>query len=186
MVANHLPPVEFLRECFSYDPLTGEFRWLKRPVEHFANLGTSRRWNSKMAGKRAFPDRGDGYAVGGITYEGQHTLVLGHRVAWKMHHGEEPPEVVDHRDKNPSNNRISNLRAATMFLNHGDEVKKAAGLLPKGVHKDRSKSKFVARIRTADGRKSLGTFKTPEAAHAAYCEAGKTKYGEFFGSAQTP
>ena len=28
-------PVEYLRECFHYDPETGELTWKERPLSHF-------------------------------------------------------------------------------------------------------------------------------------------------------
>jgi len=43
--------------------------------------------------------------------------VMAHRLAWLLHYEEEPPEVIDHRDGDPLNNRIDNLRSASVSQN---------------------------------------------------------------------
>ncbi len=80
--------------------------------------------------------------------------------------------MVDHKDGNPLNNRWANLRLADESLNgqnqrraHRDSKTGLLGVFPK-------RDKFAAQITTPDGRRhTLGSFKTAEAAHAAYIEA---------------
>ena len=45
-----------------------------------------------------------------------------HRLAWLYVHGEPVPDVIDHADGNPLNNRISNLRAATFAGNRANSI----------------------------------------------------------------
>jgi HNH endonuclease len=87
---------------------------------------------------------------------------------------------LDHKDRNPSNNRISNLREATSSQNTANSKKKNGSrnglrgteLVPSGS--------WQARINSSSKKAYLGTFDTPEEAHAAWCKAAKAIYGEFF------
>ena len=89
------------------------------------------------------------------------------------------PILIDHRDRNRLNNRWGNLRNATKaqnIVNSGVRNDNRLGL--KGVR--RNTRGYMARI-FIDGRSNyLGTFSTPEAAHAAYCAAASARWGEFF------
>ena len=90
-----LPPLETLREVFSYDPETGALTW-KVTQGPNARAGTP---------------------PGGLDYKGYIVFQLNgrnlkaHRVAWYMHHGADPgPLLVDHINRNRSDNRAANLR----------------------------------------------------------------------------
>lgn len=80
---------------------------------------------------------------------------------------------VDHRNREGKDNRVVNLRWAT----HAENLLNRPGWsktgLPKGVYKRGARYEAVFR------RHSLGTFATPEEAHAAYVEAG-TAHSPFF------
>jgi hypothetical protein len=150
---------EILRELLDYDPETGVFTWL--------------------AGRRA------GKIAGGFRSDGYHTISIGssrryfaQRLAFLYVYGRWPAEDVDHIDGNPSNNAIVNLREATRSQNLQNKRSRSntsSGL--KGV--TWQGRKWVARIKR-DGRNDyLGSFKTAEEAHAAYCAAAREAYGEF-------
>lgn len=162
-----LPPVAQLRELLEYEPETGVLRWRYRK-------GTRATWNTRFAGKPA----GKAEKHGHIRLQICNTSYFAHRVIWKMVYGREPPHEIDHRDQDPSNNRIENLRAATSRQNMQNR---------KGWGKERLKgvSRAGKRFRAVagdgkGGAKHLGMFDTPEQAHAAYCRYAAERHKEFF------
>ena len=92
-----------------------------------------------------------------------------HRFLWEQRYGE-APELIDHINRNPKDNRFRNLRAANKKLNAVNSSKKSQSGLPAGVkHKTHCRTRpYQARI-TQDGKdRSLGMYRTPEEAGAAY------------------
>jgi hypothetical protein len=88
--------------------------------------------------------------------------------------------VCDHRDGEGLNNRRGNLRACT----HGENLRNSrlsrrssSGL--KGAHFHPRDKVWVGAIRVNNKQIHLGTFKTKEDAHDAYCVASKKYHGEF-------
>jgi hypothetical protein len=153
-----------LREVLDYDPNAGTFTWRKRLSAYApgAVAGCS-------SGK-------DGYIQINIDCR----AYLAHRLAWFYTHGEWPAEAVDHIDGDGANNRLSNLRLATPLQNQMNKRrhrKTTAGL--KGVARNRHGGKWSARIRVEGRRLTVGSFDTPEEAHAAYVAAARYYYGDY-------
>ena len=46
-------PLEFIKDCFSYDADTGELLWKNRPLDHFYDKAAQSSFNKKLAGKQA-------------------------------------------------------------------------------------------------------------------------------------
>jgi HNH endonuclease/AP2 domain len=111
---------------------------------------------------------------------------LVHRLVFYNRHGWCPTQI-DHIDGDKTNNRPENLRAATNSQNQANAPKHKThkGRPPsarlKGVVK-RTDQRWIAQIRISGKQTYLGTFKTEDAAHAAYCEAAKRAQGPFFNS----
>lgn len=172
-----LPTPEELRQLLRYEPETGKLFWLPRPVEMFKTKRAHGMWNTRFAGKEAFTAIGaHGYRCGVVNYKG----LLAHRVVWAIHYGSWPEDQIDHIDSDRLNNRIGNLREATAYENmhnRGRQVNNKSGY--KGAHWNSGAKAFEARIRCEGRRVYLGLFSSPEAAHAAYCEAAEKYHGEF-------
>lgn len=107
--------------------------------------------------------------------------VLTHILVWELVNGQIPDGMtIDHKDNNPLNNRIENLRLATKAEQAYNRSRNKTNLTGfKGVAKKAGESKFSARIR-ADGKNHhIGMFDTAEQAHQAYCEASLKLHGLF-------
>ncbi|VVE76535.1 pathogenesis-related transcriptional factor and ERF protein [Pandoraea captiosa] len=86
---------------------------------------------------------------------------------------------VDHRDMNPLNNTRANIRLCTPSENVCNRPAmrtnktgfKGVSRLPNG--------RFQAQIKAGPTKLYLGSFATPEEAHAAYRQAADTYHGEF-------
>jgi hypothetical protein len=101
-----------------------------------------------------------------------------HRIVWNLVTGRWPDKSIDHADLNRSNNKFGNLREVSHSLNMRNCRVRShnkcglKGSSPKG-------NKFRAQI-SIDGRtKFIGTFNSPEEAHAAYLATAKRMFGDF-------
>lgn len=84
-----------VRDRFAYDSQTGA-------ITRKTSQG---RWK---AGEQVGYVNKRGYLVVQL---GKNNLVYGHRLAWFLHYGEQPPHTLDHINQDKSDNRIANLRA---------------------------------------------------------------------------
>jgi hypothetical protein len=143
-----MPAFETLQERFEYEPDTGLLRF---------KVGPNRRYK---AGDIAGTTQDNGYVV--VTLAKRPLLV--HRVAWKLMTGEEPPVAIDHKDRNRSNNRWSNLRASDMQRNQGNRI---------GRGTRRTKWGWEA----WGGGNYLGTYNTEKEAHQTYVQWHLSYFG---------
>jgi len=100
------------------------------------------------------------------------------RLAWLYVHGELPTSLVDHINLDPLDHRIANLRLATKAQNSANATKRkhnTSGF--KGVF--RRGDRWRAQISSQKVKYFLGSYSTPEAAHAAYTNAARRLHGEF-------
>lgn len=168
--------LEYVRECLTYDPDTGEFRWRQRPLSHFATARGANVFNTQYAGTEAGciqPRKRTAYRrirIDGCGYKA-------HRLAWLLHHGEWPSDQIDHLDGDGLNNRIDNLRVVSNRVNNQNkrmQLNNTSGVT--GVLWAEDKQKWRAVIWVDGRRKHLGYYDTFEEAVAARLEA-EQKYG---------
>lgn len=89
-------------------------------------------------------------------------------------------QVVDHKNRNGTDNRRPNLRPAsyTQNLYNARPRKSKSGL--KGASWQAGSNKWRAQIKLATGKRlHLGLFSSKEAAHEAYAKAATEYFGEF-------
>lgn len=177
-----LPPLSILHECFEYDPQTGDLRWRERPDDHFPSLNIARTWRTRFAGKIA----GSPTEVSSdkrlwqinLAVDGVRLRLFAHRVAFKLMTGRDPDGDVSHRNGDTLDNRWCNLREITRSELMATVPSPAGRSLPRGVSVNGLG--FSARIRDGSKTRHLGTFPTPEEAHAVYCVVGRRLRGPFF------
>ena len=107
-------------------------------------------------------------------------LLRMHRVIWFAYTGLWPPELIDHINGVPGDNRVSNLRLATYAQNNRNaRLRKDNKTGFKGVN-IRSCGKYQASCTDSRGvLKHLGLFATAAEAHSAYIECSRREHGEF-------
>lgn len=151
-----------------YEPETGEFIWISPPKNHpdlylkpAGSPVSSRKktyWAIQIDGKK--------YKRG--------------RLAILFSTGN-LPDVVDHINGDSTDDRISNIRAATVIQNswnHKTRAKKSSCVM--GIRQLKN-GKFQARISCNKKHISLGTFGSEADANSAYKAARKSYFGEFHG-----
>jgi hypothetical protein len=149
-----LPAAEELWQLFSLDPFTGDLYRLhpRNEAETLASRSS-----------------GDGYKRVRIG----RTKFKAHRLVWAWVHGADPKHLdVDHVKGKHAGNAPWNLRLATRAQNTGNQASR-------GWDYDARSGKYQARIRHNYRCISLGSYKTPEEAAAAYKKAALELRGEF-------
>lgn len=160
--------IERLRRSLRYVPETGDLVWKERP----GDLA----FNSRFAGRKA-GSLVRGYLM--ITFGPENARVYVHRIVMALATGRWPEGEVDHIDGDKTNNRLENPRHATSREN-GRNKRSVLGEVPlKGVTFERELGKYRARIKTSEGRKSLGLFSEAKTAAEAYDRAALSAHGEF-------
>lgn len=142
----------YLKEILRYDETTGVFSWVKHKPQQRKDIPPG------------FVNK-DGYHIIKIN----HKAYKAHRLAWLYVHGEFPSIFVDHINRNRSDNRIANLRLATMSENlHNIEKSKnnTTGYL--GVSYSKTAKKYVANLTVNRVPYFLGYFDSAKEASIAY------------------
>lgn len=159
-----VPDVEFMRSILDYDAESG-----------FFTRKTMRSSNAEV-----------GDVAGSVGKSGYRRIwmldryYLAHRLAWLCTYGEWPALHIDHINGAKDDNRIANLRLATRSQNVSNRPKLSTNTSGfKGVTWDKSSRLWCAKIGALGRVTVIGYYKSPEMAHAAYCEAALKYHGEF-------
>jgi HNH endonuclease/AP2 domain len=151
---------ELIRETFDYQD--GKLIWKKSK-------------KTDVVGKVAGAVGGRGYVD--IKINGK--IHKAHRLIYILHHGH-APEMIDHRDCDKTNNRIENLRPATVsqnVCNREAPANSTSGI--KGVRFHQRDKKWIAYAKINGKQKHLGTFESVDAAAIAATAARKELHGEY-------
>lgn len=154
-----------LKSLLSYDPETGNFIWL-------INASS----NARIGDIAGHLRKRDGYTLIRINEKGYQA----HRLAWFYVHGVWPA-LIDHKDRNKSNNALSNLREATTSQNAMNA--KATCLNTsgyRGVTWNKASGKWQAQSRLNGRNHYLGLFESAPEASEAYEDFCKKHHGQFF------
>jgi hypothetical protein len=158
--ARELPSQEELWEMFSYEPETGDL----------TNIATGH-----VYGARKNPGKGRAFHIqvfiDGVPYKA-------HRIIWTMVNGPIPKDMtIDHINLDGRDNRISNLRLATMRQQMQNR-REWAGTGVKGVYL-RSDGRIYSNITVNGKTLYIGSFATVEEAAAAYAKESLKYCGHF-------
>lgn len=173
--------VAMLKMLLSADFEAGRLFWKARTPDLFTDGGhtaqhTCAKWNSKNAGYEAFTCLSDGRFEGRIFRR----LYRAHRVLWALHSGSWPALEIDHINRNPSDNRIENLRECSHAENTMNRSANRSGTSNfLGVHFDRRRGAWIASICPNRKHIHLGRFSSEVSAAMAYDVAAKIHYGKF-------
>lgn len=152
---------ERLKSVLDYNPETGVFVW-KEWRGGTAYAGT-------VAGRTS-----NGYV--GISVDRRRYPA--HRLAWLYVTGGWPVDEIDHINGSKADNRWANLRQADRVLNNQNRrvAHRGSEVNFLGVARVSNGTKFRAAIRTNGKLRHLGTFATPEQAHAVYLDAKRREH----------
>ena len=173
MAKIDLPTPDELRQLVRYEPETGKLFWLPRPEHLFSATRNTQSqnakiWNTRYAGTEAFcyPNT-HGYLFGAIRTHSSRAKIYAHRAAWAITYGEWP-NVIDHINGNPADNRIINLRSVSQSLNSRNQRLRSTNTSGHcGVYFYKSRNKWTAQVMVDGKSKSLGYFSDKEDAIAA-------------------
>lgn len=153
-----------LSNLLSYDPETGVISWK-------VNRG-----RVKAGDPAGYRHKGDNYLYVKI----RPNRYPAHRLAWFLHYGRWPENVIDHINGNGSDNRICNLREATISENmFNSRTPKSNTSGRKGVCYDKLNKKWMAYVGFEGRFINLGRYRTLEEADEA-ARAGREKFHKDF------
>jgi len=154
---------ERLKTLLEYCPDTGEFLWRTQK-------------GRCKSGARAGATDTYGYRV--IRLDG--ILYKAHRLAWLYAYGCWPDGLLDHINRNPSDNRLANLREATQSENMHNAKRRSRSGVP-GVRWREERGRWVAQIRIGYRTHVLGSFVSKDEAIAARRTAETAMVSSIYG-----
>jgi len=141
-----LPPLELVQAQFTYDPDEGILKPLV-PRKNWSDSPKSGYQTARLMGHR--------YNIA--------------RICWYLQTGQDPGELeVDHRDRDPFNNRFSNLRLSTRAQQLANRRRTSHTDLPKGVSFIAARNSYSVAWGASGTKRTVGGFDSVEEAHLFY------------------
>lgn len=175
---------EFLEECFEADFEKGVISWKNRPRSHFPTDRSYKSWNTSyattIAGSVSYKTKD--YFFRRVTISKMYFPV--HHIVWTMFYGEMiDTEMweIDHIDRNPLNNAISNLRKVDRLQNSWNTMSRKteeSGSKFKGVAFDKTRNKWLLQFKVGSTKVS-GRFERECDAGFVYRLLCENSHGEF-------
>lgn len=167
---------------FHYEPESGDLLWKRREREMFKTDGSCKTWNTRFAMRVAGHQKtyrcGERHYTEVELYGQRHSA---HRIIWEMHNGAIPLGMeIDHVDRDPWNNKLSNLRLCTRsqnMMNRRVPNHNTSGY--KRVSWNNVKKGWEAQIKVNRKTIHLGSYDTKELAAAEYAKAATMHHGTF-------
>lgn len=158
MKTRYIDP-EVVRELLHYDPNSGVFTWKFRSSKWIEKDCSRASWNTRFAGKRAgqvFCNGLPGYVLRSIRLLG--VAHYEHRLAWVYMTGEQPPERLDHKNRDATDNRWCNLRDGTHINSRNLSMRRTNKSGVTGVFWSPSKKRWRAAVNLKGRSCHLGYF----------------------------
>lgn len=153
------PPIDLVRKYFRYDPETGSLiRLIDAGLR--ARAGTEAGWIDNKGYKRV-----------SLEYR-KHQV---HRLAWALHYGEFPAQMIDHVNGDRADNRIENLRPANCSQNGANMLPRPSKTGVRGVRENGPG--YCVSIVCKGTRHYLGQYRSIEDAK----QVAEAAYKKFFG-----
>lgn len=144
--------IDLLKEHINYNSDTGKLTWTKN---FFKN---------KIGSEIGCVSH---YGYRKVTFKGK--TLLGHRIAWAIHYGEQPPAIIDHKNGDRLDNRISNLRHSGHGHNSENQRKSMrSNKTSRYLGVSKFKGRWRAKIKAKGEYVFLGYHDTEELARDAY------------------
>lgn len=167
-----------LNQLLSYDPETGNLVWKPRAANWFRDgyrtaQGEANNWNVRHAGVIAGVTAKNGYRYVALP---NGKKALAHRLVWQIVYGY-VPNVIDHADGDPLNNRIANLSNGSQQQNmHNTRKNKHNRSGVTGICVDGRSGQWLPFIKVAGKTRHLGLSHCFGRAFAAR-KAAEVSYG---------
>ena len=133
--------------------------------EHFDYVDGKLFWKNARSGVTKGSEAGSDTGHGYKTFMLNRRKTYVHRAVWEMHNGPIPDGlVVDHINRDPSDNRVENLRVVTQKQNCSNQAARGFWRRPNGKYTAYCNSKY------------LGTFGCETSARLAHLKAKQETY----------